>query len=254
MIELSIVVPGIRSHKWGDLYRSIKDSYSGVFELIFIGPSIPEQIKDIPEVKFICDFGSPMRSSQIGAVSAKGKYITWGADDCKYFKNTIDIAVETLKKESPKTVITGKYTEGDRPEDWKIQLSHDYQIINHSYPRTPYVDDKWLIFNVGFMYTEYFFELGGWDCQFEACPLGHTDLAIRAQRDGAKVILLDKPVLSCEHMPARSGDHAPVHDAHMYHDEPIFKNMYNNPNCINRIKISLDNWKQAPERWTRRFS
>jgi len=253
VIDLSIILPGIRPHKWLKLYESIVASFSGAFELIFIGPENSNDLIKFPNVRFIKDYGSPMRASQIGAVTAQGKILTWAADDCLYEKGSLDKAYGKIIGTEYKNVVTGKYTEGENPADWKIQLSYDYQRINFSYPKTKYVEDHWLIFNVALMHNQYFRELGGWDCQFEACPIGHTDLAVRAQRNRSQVFLLDDKILSCEHMPARSGDHGPVHDAHVEHDEPIYKDIYGSAACLDRISIDLENWRRAPAQWKRRF-
>jgi hypothetical protein len=78
-------------------------------------------------------------------------------------------------------------------------------------------------------------------------------MAMRTQRDGAKIHLIDLIMSQCGHMPGTSGDHAPMHYAQLDHDEPLFRSIYSDPNCVNRIKIDINNWKNSPERWVRRF-
>lgn len=253
MVELSFIVPGIRTHKWKNMYESIKNSYDGTFELIFVGPSQPEEIAKIDEIKFIQDFGSPIRCSQIGAIASTGKYLTLTADDCVYLSGKINMVVSHLEGQDNKTIVAGQYIEGLNPEDWTMQLSENYRLINFAYPKSPYVDDTWKMFNAGFMNTDYFKELGGWDCQFETPALGHADLAVRAYRGGANVIPVDGPILACEHLPGIDGDHGPIYYGHIEHDEPLYRKIYANPNCVNRIKVDLNNWTLSPPKWNRRF-
>jgi hypothetical protein len=105
------------------------------------------------------------------------------------------------------------------------------------------------------MHTKFFNSLGGWDCSFEACPMAHTDMACRAYNQGAKVRLMDYPVLDCDHMPGTTGDHAPIHNAQLGHDEPYFRQRYFDPNWRKKyIGLQLDNWKDSPNVWERRFS
>jgi hypothetical protein len=60
-------------------------------------------------------------------------------------------------------------------------------------------------------------------------------------------------MFKCSHMPGHEGDHGPVHDAQVYHDQPIFTLMYWDKDKSQRVMIDLDNWKLSPDRWERRF-
>ena len=94
-------------------------------------------------------------------------------------------------------------------------------------------------------------ELGGWDAQnFEATTCAHADLGIRAMKAGAEMVLMDKPMFKCSHLPNRQGDHFAVHNA-MKKDIKTFQKIYEKPN--DRITILLDNWKNTEEKWNRRF-
>ena len=80
------------------------------------------------------------------------------------------------------------------------------------------------------------------------------DFAIRTQRAGSEYFMIPHPIFTCSHMPGTTGDHAPVHYAQLEHDQPLLKEIYNNPDCLNRVKIDINNWKGAEKRWNRRFS
>jgi hypothetical protein len=76
-MKLSIIMPAIRSDKWQKVYDSIQLDFP--WELIIVAPydnhTLPRH-----NVKYIQDFGSPVRASCIGANLANGKYLTWIAD------------------------------------------------------------------------------------------------------------------------------------------------------------------------------
>ena len=76
----------------------------------------------------------------------------------------------------------------------------------------------------------------------------------RVQADGGT--LYDSPVdaTTCNHYINKTGDHAPIYDAQTFSDKPKFDEMYSDLNAADsRIHLDLDNWKQSPEVWDRRF-
>jgi hypothetical protein len=103
------------------------------------------------------------------------------------------------------------------------------------------------------MKTDYVKKIGGWDTMFEVTTISHMDFAVRTQRNGSRYFMFEKPIFVCTHTPGITGDHAPVHYAHIEHDEPLFRNIYNDASSLGRIEIALDNWKSSPEVWKRRF-
>jgi hypothetical protein len=247
-MKLSIVLPAIRVDRWDALYNSIQVDFP--FELIIVSPyALTPYLQSRDNVKYIRDWGSPMRASCLGANIAEGKYLTWAADDGVFFSETIKKAVNILDNDiNGRLVVVTKYLEAcsEVHPDWYYQLTI-------AYPKSPYIPDSWKIFNCAFLHTEYYQYLGGWDCIFEACPLGHADLAARAQRDGCTTTLIQDPLLDCTHMPGASGDHGPVYFAHIQNDDPLYSRIYNSPDCVHRVQIDINNWRKAPRRWSRRF-
>ncbi len=245
---LSIVLPAIRSHKWQSMYDSIQLDFP--WELIIASPyPLPNGFPD-HNVKHINDWGSPMRASCMAANLAEGKYITWIADDATVFSDTVKKSINILESNiNGRLVVVTKYLEActEVHPDW-------YYRLHVAYPKSPFLPEDWWIFNTALMHRDYYDYLGGWDCSFEACPLGHADLAARAQRDGCETVLIQDPLLNCEHMPGTSGDHGPVCHAHVEHDEPLYKSIYLSPDCIHRTRIDINNWKKSPSRWKRRFA
>tara|TARA_R110000823_G_scaffold313067_1_gene440311 strand:- start:3799 stop:4602 length:804 start_codon:yes stop_codon:yes gene_type:complete len=262
--KLSIILPGIRTKNWKEFYNSVLDSFSDTFELIIISPySLPNSLKNLDNVSMYNDFGSPSRCQQIGLVKSRGEFITWGADDGWFHKNSLDKAMATWVKNSTsyKDIVTCKYFEGSHNQQGvahltgETELSRDqyYKINNANGLRSKFIPNDYWILNVGILKTAYAKELGGWDTIFEATAVSHTDFAVRTQRNGSKYFMMKEPIFSCDHMPGTSGDHAPIHWAHIQNDEPRFREIYNDPTCQNRIKIDLHNWEKAPEVWNRRF-
>ena len=249
--DLSILVPGIRINNWKRLYDSIVDAFSGKFELIFVGPyDIPAELQNIQNVKYIKDWGSPMRCQQIGLIKSRGQHIFWAADDAVFVKNSIDNAFNLLKNRDYHEIVIGKYTESENPREW--MLTRDYYIIGNHHIVTKYIPSHWYLFMVGLVNREYAVDLGGWDCRFEATAMGHIDFGIRAQRDGANCILGDV-MLKCGHMPADTGDHGPIHYRQTEHDEPLFNSIYTSESALSRTVIDKNSWENCPSVWKPRF-
>lgn len=256
---LTVVCPGIRTQNWQKLYRSILKAYPkasfGDFEIIFVGPyPLPEILRGFKHIRYIQDWGSPVRSQQIGLVNAYGDWITWAADDGEYLPYTLDVAMAKLGYYDfdPTKIIMGKYFEGDG--NTSSMGKNDYYVLsNHDASRSKWLPKEYLMLNCGIVSRRLLFDLGGWDCGFEVCPMAYNDFAIRAQNYGAKFIIQDEIMFKYSHMPGHSGDHGPIHDAQILKDQPLFKNIYSQNECTGRTKIDINNWKHCPERWERRF-
>lgn len=253
--QLSVICPGIRTTNWSKLYKSIGDSFSGKWELLFVGPyNLPDELKTKDNIQFICDWGSPIRAQQIGLTYAKGEWITWAADDGFYLPGALDIGFELLDnyKMDYKILVMGKYLEGDGDTEHMKEKDY-YYLSNHEASESPYLPGWYLMLNVGIVSTKLLKEVGGWDCSFQACPMGYNDLAIRLQNYGVKFLVQNEIMFKCGHMPGTTGDHGPIHWAQLENDQPLFKKIYSVPDCIKRTKIDLNNWMNSPERWLRRF-
>ena len=136
--------------------------------------------------------------------------------------------------------------------DWAILMPICIALILMTPYGRPHYPNHFLIFNSVILQTQYFKDLGGFDCRFEACPMAFVDFGARAQLDGMDAHLTDV-VFECTQFPGTSGDHAPIHHAQLDHDQPLYAEIWNQAGCLNRIKLDINNWKEAPEVWTRRF-
>lgn len=252
--DLSMLVPSIRKDNLNKLYNSIKESFSGTFEFIVIGPyGLPKELEGISNVLFIPDWGSPIRAQQRGFCSASGKFTSYGADDGVFLPGALDIAYNKIKDLDKMNLVMGKYQEGERKDSH--MENDDYYILNkHHGSMAAFIPDNCWMLNVGLIPTELIKEVGGWDSdKFQCCPCAYNDLSIRLQKYGVKYHIQNEMMFSCSHLPGLMGDHFAVHTAQTQHDEPMFKEIWNHPYWSNRIAISLDNWKSSPERWRERF-
>lgn len=251
MYDLTIALAAIRTYNWKRLYDSIVQSIGDyTFELIFCGPDseLPDELKNKENVKLIQDFGSPTRAQQIASLASTGRYTTWAADDGWYLPNKLKECLDILDNmNDEKKALLAFYQ-----EDKRAGLAN-YSCNFHEPIRSPYYGNEYLVFNCAIVQTEYFKQLGGFDCCFEVLPMAFTDYGVRSHRDNVTVHVFEENLFECTHTPGTSGDHAPIHHAQLEHDQPLYGTMYNNPSCIDRIKIDADNWKNSPDVWKRRF-
>ena len=258
MLDFSVFLAGIRPQNWLALYESIKVSTQREFELIFVGPhGLPDEMKDLPNVKFVQDYGCPTRCFQIGMSECSAPYAVWGADDGVFLNNgAIDKAFDVLSALPPskKNLISFKYYEGDDVLNRAIHKGSDYWRLGYHqyYMDFGTIPSHYLLLMTALVDREYMLEIGGWDCRFKHLGMGANDLAIRIQRDGANVIL-GEAFMVISHISGPIGDHVPIHDSHVQEDMPLFASIYSDPNVVNRTKIDFDNWKESPEVWDRRF-
>lgn len=255
MDKLSILCPGIRPHNWVRLFNSIKQSWSGEFELIFCGPYYPpEELQKEKSVKFIQDYGSPTRCQQIALLFATGNILTFAADDGWFIPGGLDRAVNRFlgcaSMSNNPCVLSCYYKEGTGID---MQSEKYYTMSSACGLKAKYIPDNYKVINVGIMHTNFCKDIGGWDSQFAVATIAHMDFAVRVQRGGYDVMMYNEQIFHCEHMPEKSGDHGPIHDEHLNISEPNFRALYSNEESNNRQVIKLYNCFDVSPIWQRRF-
>ena len=169
--ELSIILPSIRPDRLEKLYDSILTSAERTFELIIVGPyPLPEKLSELKNVKYVKDFGSPVRASNIAASLCEGEVYTWFADDCILFENSLDKCLDEYRAMGTdnKNVLVAKYYEGQEGSTERETLQPDsYFRVNGTPAGSPHLPDDWWLFNVAIMHRSFFDSLGAWDCSFE---------------------------------------------------------------------------------------
>ena len=253
-IDVSILCPTIRTHLLPAFYESAeKACKNNSFEVVFISPfEKPEYFNDKSNVKWIVDYGSPSRASQIGALQCEGTYIYNTVDDGLFVEGCIDAAVEQFKEYQPNDIINMRYRESENATK-KEAFPESYWIVKTGFPFPPAgVSGDWKIALHFFMRRDYFCELGGMDCRFEYVNHGAHDLVFRAQLAGSTIYLSKVEGLICTHIPERTGDHGPIHDAQTTHDEPLFNKLWATPKR-GLETVDMHQYKEFPEVWERRF-
>lgn len=248
-LDLSIVLPGIRRQNWRALYESAKESVgkSYSFEMIIVGPGkAPEDLIE-DNFKFIEDYGAPARCAQIGVIDAKGTIMTWASDDGVFLPGALERCLDfMIGSANRKEGIIIRYREGGNfPDDsyWKAWTHADLRL--------PGVNKAYKIAPVGMYFTDYFKEVGGWDCRYEHLNMCCHDLAFRIQNDGGELYQSPTEVLSCTWTP-HSIEQIPVMRAYHENDLPLWNEMYFKDQSL-RVKIDYNNWRGSPAIWTKRF-
>lgn len=253
VIDLSILITGIRTNRWVELYNSILlgiKRYS--FETIFIGPKpLPEDLLKYKDIKYIKDNGSPSRTTQMSVALAEGKYITILADDSIVYEDSLDLCMDLLLNNNPdKDLIACRHVQTRNysgiPEPGISQLDEGWWLAyQHTVLRQKYVDPSWRITCNPLMSLAYYKELGGLDCRFHHVNFNVHDLTYRAQMNGSKVHLSPTIVANTPiHTERPSTD--PLMIASMNNDEPLYISTWSQPR---EIKIDFDNWKESPRNW-----
>jgi len=254
-MQISVLIPSIRRELLEGVYNSIATSFHGEWELVVVGPyPLPGSLMDKLNVVWRQDWGSPIRCRQIALLAARGEYVCYAADDCTFFPDALDKAYAALNGLDVNVVALGKYSEGAIANP--VTMADEYYKFRYHKPHDKLMDrmgkDYWFV-NTGLIQRKFLMRLGGFDCRFEACAMACCDLSIRLQNAGAVIKVLPDPIFHSTHLPMHEGDHGPVHDGQMETDMPLFEKIYADPQNYGRENISLETWKDCPERWERRF-
>jgi len=255
--DISVLMPAIRTHQWLAMYGSLYNSCKKyTWELVLVSPfDLPDYMQHFDNIKLIKDYGCPSRCAQMGTYACEGRMMYHCVDDAFFLPDSIDIAMDYYNREcTRKDVINMRYREGANYSGPTLPMAF-WTAWFHDELRLPGIPQHYKISCHHLMDFEYFRELGGWDCRFEYINHGLHDLMFRVQADGG--VLYDSPTdaTTVNHFVDKTGDHGPIYDAQTFFDKPQFDEMYSTSlnSAAERIHIELDNWKQCPEVWERRF-
>jgi hypothetical protein len=248
---ISVIIPSIRTHHWERVITTLSQSCPNVnHEIIFIGPFTNHSIlRKYNNVKHIKSYSSVPVCLQIGTLEAKYEYVVNTTDDGLFLPDSLSRCFEyfLLHNNNKHDAINLLYTEGvgfrDSPRSFDVRDCPEFRLkgINQDYS----------LFVQPLFLRSTFIELGGYDCGFEYSNHSHIDYALRLQKAGGKIMHSTEKWAMFDHMPNRTGDHKPVHDAQTQIDEPRFNKMWEDdrPICID-----YDNYKDFDTPWERRFS
>lgn len=257
--QISLIIPSIRPSMWQQVYDSFLTTWSGTFEIIFVGPFGPETNLDMNtiargEIRVIEDYGCPSRALQIGWINAKAPILSFATDDCIFDQGTMDKAWRTLDYHwfDYKTVIVCKYTESDNWSKWMMTpwYYHAWYHADFHHFNIPF---HFKLFMNGLISKEIMIEVGGFDTKYESMAYTYNSLSMRLQFHGCKFIIEKNRLDHCSWQDGNSSDHGPVAKVCIEHDMPLFRGEFWAKKFTPKIVIPVDNWKQSPKYWPRRF-
>ncbi len=255
-MKLSIIMPGVRVQNWLEVYESIPNATTlpkEEYELVIVSPyDLPSELQNIDNVRLIKDKGCPTRCHQLGLLYSKGEFVIWGADDGVMLRGlALDKAFAVISQDE-KDIVSLRYGEDHKAAKLE-KLSWWHMKNNKLLRRLKHVSNNYLLIMIALIRRSYLMEIGGWDCRFEQPGVSCVDLAVRLQNGGARPILGEK-LWHFRTMPGEEGgSQKPVIEASRLNDIPLLTSTYNHKSSIGRFMIDFDNWKQAPEVWSRRF-
>ena len=258
-VDMSIVVPGIRSDRWSKLREQIIRSCNRhSCEVIFCSSKpLPNELVGLSDVKHILDHGSPARCFQHGSMAAEGEMIALLSDDGVLFEGALSACIDQLRAADQKDLVAMRYTEGQGFRANMSDFVDSYWTAwHHADQRLPGVDPSWRVCMIFMMRRSQFLWLGGVDCAFEHVNMNLHDMAYRAQRAGGRVLLSPSFVAMYDWDPNRNEHNSPVIQAYHRNDLPLFHSIYGDLAIAasRPIQIEYDNWRSSPEVWQRRLS
>lgn len=252
MYDISVFMPSIRTHLIPTWYESlVKSCDRHTFQVVLCGPfDFPTEITQLPNVKVIKDYGHPTRAAQLAALACDGRLLYHVVDDALFVPAQISNAIDLLNTKSRQDIVGMRYTEGRHfsgvmPEDtyWMAGFNE--------YAGWPNIPATWGQNCHFIMMSDYFREVGGFDCCFEYLNHACHDLEFRLQQNGSIWYNSVGTVTICDWTPGTL-EHKPIADGQIKHDSPLFRDMWYDGNT--RFTILADNWKDYPEIWERRFN
>ena len=268
MKDISITFPSIRNSNLKKVCIAIDNACKKhTYEIIIASPyNQPKEINDF-DIKWIKTFASPTVAWQQTLLLTNSEFWIDGSDDALFEENILDKAIDFYKSNSlqeydvvslilnegtldPETLEKLPSAETHKLPDWFFHVS--YNIPFHK----PCIDLSWKLSLNFLVKTEPFLKIGGYETSFEYINWALHDIILRLQSLGGEVYELKEKSLLVAHMPERTGDHGPVHDAQKGPDTDRFNQIYDNLKSVkDRAFIPLDNWKfsKFSTWWDRRF-
>lgn len=257
MYDLSMCLAAIRPYFWKRFYDSANISCARhSFEVVIVSPfDLPEELRNIKNIKHFKDYGCPTRASQIAAANSEGRLMSFPCDDGVCLADAYDLAIDLYDQSAAaKDGIVMRYRESSGmqgptlPDNYWLARTHlNVNSLNIGY--------NWKIACQPMLSLDYYKNIGGVDCvSFECMAFATHDLCYRMQRDGSVFHLSPTDVMNADNYGETGVDHAPVFYGQTQCDNPAFLRMYSDTKVKNRINIDFDNWKHTPDLWIRRWA
>ncbi len=263
-MDLSILVPSIRTKHWKRLYDSIALSCTKyTWEVVFVGPFKDDDFlkSHLINVRHVHSFSSVPVCMQKATLECKGDFIFHTVDDGVVFPNVLDEILdlyyshfkEKMKSDSiyDTPIINMRYREGSQFCGATKPLSY---WSPRSYPEEyglAGINQDWQLCLQPLMLKKTFIKLGGFDCRWEYSNHCHHDFMFRFQSMGGEVLHSPVDVTTADHYVNSTGDHEPIQSAQEGPDTVKFREVWGVKS--NRGYIDYDNYVVYDKPWTRRF-
>ncbi len=266
--DVSIILPSIRPKNLYKFHKSAqKACKKRTFEVVIASPyNLPEELEEFDNIKLFKTRMAPTAAKQAAINLCNATYLYNTTDDGLIQEDCIDLACDSIECKTNKyDIVNMIYNEGCLDAETLEPLSgistekfpdHYWNVSHHKGLRLRLINQNWKMCMHFFMRLETFRETGGLDCEWEYSNHAIHDLMFRLQSLGGNIYNLEKVAFLCSHLPNRTGDHGPVHDAQIGPDSSKFSCIYNDPfknNLETRLKIPYNNWEKCPDVWARRF-
>jgi len=249
-MKLSVFMPSIRTHLhqvWYDSLEASCDRHD--FEVVMCGPfEPPESVLSNPNVTWIKSFASPTVCAQIALSKCGGDYVFHTVDDSLFIPHVISNELDDIDNN---LIVGMRYREG-QSHSGRV-LPDMYWYARNAYPRYRGVNPSWGICVHFLMSRDLCISYGGFDCKYDYLNHATHDLLFRLQKQNHISYRNSKSeISSADWQPNISGDHAPIHNAQIGHDTPIFTRDWQDHNDRNIIYFM--NYKEYPDVWNTRFN
>jgi hypothetical protein len=261
--DVSIILPSIRPENLKKFYdATCLACKEHTFEIVIVSPkNLPKELCNKENIKYLKSYASPTIAAQMGTLLCNADYLYNTTDDGLIEEDAIDEAIKLIKILENDSIINMVYEEGvldpKTLEPLDKHSSHhppQYWMAHYHAPlRRPGVQPGWKMCMHFLMPLELFYKQGGYDCEFQTINNCIHDLMFRCQASGSVIENLPRTAYKCSHLPEKTGDHGPVHDAQTGPDTNHFDEIYSHPLAAFKRKIEYDNWKNYPNVWNERF-
>lgn len=266
--KVSILLPSIRPQNLSLYFEALKKACEyNEFQLVIVSPYInyPENVLKDSRVTFLHSYANPNVCLAQAASLAKSDFLYNNTDDGLIQENALDIAIEFFENKVGNRlrdidIVNMQYVEDvlnldltPKKEPTAFHPNYWATFCNPDFNK-PAINPNWRIAPHFFMRRNYFEKLGGLDMRFHYNNYSLHDLVFRAQYNGSKVYDFPFPAFFCSHLPGITGDHESVNNAQIYHDKPLWDELYDKEDSIsNRVFLNLNDWKKEEKVWKERF-
>lgn len=249
--KISLFLPTIRPHLLEKWYESLDKSCSLDFQVVFSGPfSIPDALREKSNVKYINTYASPTKAAHLAALECDGELIFHCTDDLIFLDNSIDEAIDLYDNNSF-DIMNMRYVESENHQNKQSFPLFYWTVANSCQLQT--LPPHWLTGAHFLCRKSLFVEMGGFDCQFEYLTHAAKDFLIRAQFEGASFTHSPKDISTADWSGAsHSSDHKPIEIGQTFFDKPLYDRLWLTEYSTRR-KIDINNYRNCPDIWSRRF-